>query len=214
VLLAQGADIDDENTYLETLLFARARLLGSAQEKLSVLDRVLAGIPPHPLSLFYCGDGHVTDDVTGDEVRQIDAVSQTLFARGWKTSQFTARETLGARRTILDNFRIGDIDALVAIRCLDEGIDIPGCTTAFLLASARNPRQFIQRRGRILRKAPGKSRAFIHDFLVYNPYQGTPETIEADRRLMDAELARVAEFASTALNPYDADRVLRELPRR
>jgi superfamily II DNA or RNA helicase len=214
MLVAQGTDIEEENTYLETLLFARARLLGSAQEKLRVLDRVLADVPPHPLSLFYCGDGQVTDEVTGDEIRQIDAVSQNLLSRGWKTSQFTARESLATRRTILDNFRVGDIDALVAIRCLDEGIDIPGCRTAFLLASARNARQFIQRRGRILRKAPGKSRAFIHDFIVYNPYPGTSDTIEAERRLMEAELARVSEFANTALNPYDAERVVRELPHR
>lgn len=210
-LLAQGTDIDGENPYLETLLFARARLLGSAQRKRSVLDGVLAEVPPHPLSLFYCGDGRVADDITGEEVRQIDAVSQALFSRGWKTSQFTARESLSARRTILDNFRIGDIDALVAIRCLDEGIDIPGCSTAFLLASARSPRQFIQRRGRILRRAPGKSRAFIHDFLVYNPYPVTPEMAEAERRLMEAELARVNEFANTALNPYDAERAIAAL---
>jgi superfamily II DNA or RNA helicase len=212
-LIAQGTDIDGENPYLETLLFARARLLGSAQQKLTVFDTVLAEVPPQPLSLFYCGDGRVADDITGDEVRQIDAVSEALFARGWKTSQFTARETLSARRTILDNFRIGDIDALVAIRCLDEGIDIPGCATAFLLASARSPRQFIQRRGRILRKAPGKSRAYIHDFLVYNPFPVTPDMIEAERKLMDAELARVNEFANTALNPYDAERAIANIPR-
>ena len=214
MLLAQGADVNDtENSYLEGLLIARARLLGSAQQKRSVLDGVLQNIPPTPLTLFYCGDGRVTDDVSGDEIRQIDAVSHDLFERGWKTCQFTARENLNARRTILDNFRIGDIDALVAIRCLDEGIDIPGCANAFLLASARNARQFIQRRGRILRKAPGKSRAYIHDFLVYNPFPVTPETLEAERRLMDAELARVNEFANTALNPYDAERAIAAIPR-
>lgn len=214
MLLAQGTDIDDtENSYLEGLLIARARLLGSAQQKLTVLDTVLRDTPPHPLTLFYCGDGRVADDVSGEEILQIDAVSQRLFDHGWKTCQFTARENLNARRAILDNFRIGDIDALVAIRCLDEGIDIPGCATAFLLASSRNARQFIQRRGRILRKAPGKSRAFIHDFLVYNPFPVTPETLEAERRLMDAELSRVNEFANTALNPYDAERVIATLPR-
>jgi superfamily II DNA or RNA helicase len=214
MLLAQGIDVNDaENTYLEGLLIARARLLGSAQQKLGVLAGVLKDIPPTPLTLFYCGDGRVTDDVSGEETRQIDAVSQHLFDRGWKTCQFTARENLNARRAILDNFRIGDIDALVAIRCLDEGIDIPGCANAFLLASARNARQFIQRRGRILRKAPGKSRAYIHDFLVYNPFPVTPETLEAERRLMDAELARVNEFANTALNPYDAERAIAALPR-
>jgi len=94
-----------------------------------------------------------------------------------------------------------------------EGIDVPGCATAFLLASARSPRQFIQRRGRILRQAPCKSRAYIHDFLVYNPFPVTPEMAEAERKLMDAELARVDEFANTALNPYDAERAIADIPR-
>ncbi len=96
---------------------------------------------------------------------------------------------------------------------MDEGIDTPGCATAFLLASARSPRQFIQRRGRILRRAPGKSRAYIHDFLVYNPFPVTLEMAQAERKLMDAELIRVNEFASTALNPYDAERAVANIPR-
>lgn len=82
MLLAQGTDVNDtENAYLDALLIARARPLGSAQQKRSVLDGVLQDIPPTPLTLFYCGDGRVTDDVSGEEIRQIDAVSHDLFER-------------------------------------------------------------------------------------------------------------------------------------
>src|SRR5207253_6734385 len=88
---------------------------------------------------------------------------------------------------------------LVAIRCLDEGVDIPAVSHALILASSQNPRQFIQRRGRVLRKAPWKAIAVVHDAIV------VPETIkdEPDQlALARAELARALEFADSALNRY------------
>jgi superfamily II DNA or RNA helicase len=88
---------------------------------------------------------------------------------------------------------------MVAIRCLDEGIDVPACRMAFLLASARNPRQFVQRRGRILRRAPGKEAAEIFDFPVRIP-PVLCEGHEYERSLLVSELRRIAEFATMALN--------------
>ena len=104
---------------------------------------------------------------------------------------------------MLEDFKIANIDALVAIRCLDEGINIPSCHTAYLLASSRNPRQFIQRRGRILRRAPGKEKATINDFLVILP-QSAVADFDQERSLFKAEIKRVAEFAGLCLNYAEA----------
>jgi superfamily II DNA or RNA helicase len=86
---------------------------------------------------------------------------------------------------------------LVSIKCLDEGVDIPAVSHAFILASSQNPRQFIQRRGRVLRKSPGKELAVIHDAIVV-PVD--PESESDQISLLKAELIRALEFANSALN--------------
>lgn len=197
------SDGDSANDTLKALLMKRARLLGTASGKIERLREIVSERGPEPLSLFYCGDGSTEDEDSGDSVRQVELVSQLLADHGWKCSRFTARESRADRQCVLDLFRIQAIDGLVAIRCLDEGIDVPACRTAYLLASARNPRQYIQRRGRILRRAPGKGYATIIDFVVHVPLSNSlDERIE--RKLIKAELERVAEFASLAINSVDA----------
>jgi len=90
---------------------------------------------------------------------------------------------------------MGILFALVAMRCLDEGVDIPPTRSAFLLGSSQNPKQFVQRRGRVLRKYPGKTHASIYDFI----YLPQPETKTKERELRK-ELTRFAEFALSASN--------------
>ncbi|MEM5687276.1 helicase-related protein [Bacillus cereus] len=75
---------------------------------------------------------------------------------------------------MLEAFADGTIQVLVAIKCLDEGVDVPSTRSAYFLASTSNPREFVQRRGRILRTAKGKTLAEIHDFIVF------PDGIDAD----------------------------------
>jgi superfamily II DNA or RNA helicase len=203
---------------LTALLMRRARIIASAVNKLPALVDSLSGRRPESHSLYYCGDGQVDfsfneeddDEDIGPLVpgRQIEVVSQLLDNLGWRISRFTARESRGEREAILRNFRIGLIDALVAIKCLDEGIDVPACSTAYILASSRDPRQFIQRRGRILRRSPGKTIASIHDFIVVLP-EDAEDLSGAARNLIRSELRRVAEFSALAQNRYSAYETLR-----
>ena len=86
---------------------------------------------------------------------------------------------------------------LVSIRCLDEGVDIPSVSHALILASSQNPRQFIQRRGRVLRKFPGKPFAVIHDAIVV-PVNLDDEPEQTS--LLRAEMLRSIEFAEHAIN--------------
>ncbi|MCY3995975.1 MAG: DEAD/DEAH box helicase family protein [Rhodobacter sp.] len=200
---------------LTGLLMRRARLVGSAANKLPMLQAVLTRERPTQHTLFYCGDGTVeTDEGDGaseeniaQSKRQVEAVSAMLHGMSWDVSRFTSRESRKDRDNILENFRLGLIDAMVAIRCLDEGIDVPACSTAYILASSRDPRQFVQRRGRILRRSPGKERALIHDFIVVLP-QDFERDSEYAKRLIKSELGRVAEFSSLSENRSEAYQVL------
>lgn len=207
----EGAKSVGESAQLTALLMRRARLVGSAANKMRALRGSLADVRPSPHTLFYCGDGTVEtddDDATDEHgARQVEAVSMLLDRSGWDVSRFTSRESRKDRDSILENFRLGVIDAMVAIRCLDEGIDVPACSTAYILASSRDPRQFVQRRGRILRRSPGKEMATIHDFVVILPEDAVDETGYA-KRLIRSELARVAEFSSLSENRAEAYEVL------
>lgn len=224
LIARHGAAAMDGNTHLTGLLMRRARLVGSAANKMTVLTSVLSREKPAPHTLFYCGDGSVeTDDAEAvpaeadiaekTTMRQVEAVSAVLHQKGWDVSRFTSRESRKVRDGILENFRIGVIDAMVAIRCLDEGIDVPACGTAYILASSRDPRQFVQRRGRILRRSPGKEIATIHDFIVVLP-EGSEDLSDYAKRLITSELTRVAEFSALSKNRPEAYKVLSPVLRK
>lgn len=198
------------------LLIKRARLIGAAADKLTQLDALLTRLPEKPSrALYYCGDGRVTDNVAADDKRQIEAVAQLLGNHhNLRVRTFTYQEKTAEREDILRDLRSGFLDGVVAIRCLDEGIDLPVLETGFLLASSSNPRQFVQRRGRLLRKAPGKDKATIYDFVVVPPPMDgdvNDAAFNLERRLFQGELRRITEFCRTALNGYAALETLASL---
>ena len=114
--------------------------------------------------LVYCGSASLQDytrdklEVYEEEIRQIDAVTDMLGNKvGMRVSQFTSKENAEKREHLKNEFASGEnLQALIAIKCLDEGVNIPGIRTAFILASTTNPKEYIQRRGRVLRKADNK----------------------------------------------------------
>lgn len=205
-----GRDMDDDiQKAAMSLLIKRARLLGGAVNKLSALDRIIAAMPEKPTkAIFYCGDGRTTDAITDEEVRQIQAVSRLLGEKhGLRVRNFTFRESAQEREEILRDLSSGFLDGVVAIRCLDEGIDLPELRMGFLLASSTNPRQFIQRRGRLLRNAPGKNRAIIYDFFVSPPDLGgklDDSGFNMERSFFQKELSRIVEFCRMAENGPEA----------
>jgi superfamily II DNA or RNA helicase len=125
-----------------------------------------------------------------------------------RVRRFTYRETRLDRELILRDFDDGRLQALVAIRCLDEGVDVPSTRMAVLMASSSNPREFIQRRGRILRRDAGKSFAVIHDLIAVPPFGSSTGTPAGERSLMRRELQRFIEFADLARNQNQARAVL------
>jgi superfamily II DNA or RNA helicase/HKD family nuclease len=192
-----GADevLTPENLVkVQPLLLKRARVVGACRDKLTVLKRQLERGGKQPFTLFYCGDGTVEDDEFGS-ARQIERVSSLLHEVGWTSSRITAEESLSQREALLDKLKEQRLDAIVSIKVLDEGIDIPDCRSAYLLASQTSDRQGIQRRGRVLRKAEGKELADLYDFVVL----GGVGSSSAMKTLARRELKRASNFASDAL---------------
>ena len=194
----------DDNEVVAALLMQRARLLGSAANKLVALRELMQQRLDTSHTLIYCGDGSVEVQVTEESTRQLDAVAQLLGSElGYRVNTYTAETSLEDRENLRLLFESGELQGLVAIRCLDEGVDIPAIQTAIMLASSSNPRQFIQRRGRILRAHPHKKRATLFDMIVLPPDLGR-ETIDVERNLLKKELQRFIEFANLADNGGEA----------
>ncbi|MBW4650436.1 MAG: DNA phosphorothioation system restriction enzyme [Kastovskya adunca ATA6-11-RM4] len=204
----------ESNDTLTSLLMQRARLIGAASNKLPALQRLMAKRLETSHTLFYCGDGSVETALSKESRHQIAAVTRLLGAElGYRVNTYTAETPLTEREDLRRQFETGELQGLVAIRCLDEGVDIPAVQTAVILASSGNPRQFIQRRGRILRPHPGKERATLFDMIVLPPDLGR-ETLEVERNLLRKELRRFLEFADLADNAGEARIALLELQQR
>ncbi|BAZ06705.1 DNA phosphorothioation system restriction enzyme [Calothrix sp. NIES-3974] len=184
---------------LTTLLVQRARLVGVAENKLVALRELMAQRRHTTHTLFYCSDG--SPEPGGNlHLRQLQEVTRILGTElGYRVSTYTAETRLRDREILRQQFEQGELQGLVAIRCLDEGVDIPAIQTAVILASSTNPRQFIQRRGRVLRPHPGKDYATIFDMIVMPP-ELDRQTFEFERNLLKKELRRLIEFANLAVN--------------
>ncbi len=201
----------DDREDLTALLMQRARIIGSASNKLNALREIMKNRLQTTHTLFYCGDGTIEDTVSGDSSRQLEKVTQILGSElGYRVNTYTAETPLHKREQLRQQFDRGELQGLVAIRCLDEGVDIPTIQTAVILASSSNPRQFVQRRGRILRRAPDKDRATLFDTVVVPP-QCDRETWEVERNLLRKELKRFVEFADLADNAGEARSQLLDL---
>lgn len=202
---------DDKNSEssltLTALLAQRARLIASAENKLEKLREFKSIISGTANNIFYCGD-RIEVETNEKFVQQVTDILNDEI--GIYTCKFTASENKIERENILNYFEKGIIKGLSAIRCLDEGIDIPQLRRAFILSSGSNPKEFIQRRGRILRKAPGKEIAEIYDFIVIPTLnksdlnQLTDLEKKSEKKIIELQFERLHEFAKLAENGTDA----------
>lgn len=144
----------------------RLRVISMAKEKQDRIDEIMNQIKERDHFVVYCGDGKLFDTNAGEELRHIQSIKRVLSAHGFKSSQFTAKENMADRMELVDAFNKGEISALAAIRCLDEGINIPSIKSALILSSNDDYREFVQRRGRILRTYEDKRFAKIYDVVV------------------------------------------------
>ena len=183
---------------VERLLRERRALVEQADSKLAALGQALSDMKPASIqkTLIYTS---AKPTVLGKS-RQITAVNRLLEDLHITAHQYTAEETATrGSQAFLRKFGSGDYQVLTSMKVLDEGIDIPQTDTAFLMASSTVEREWVQRRGRILRNAPGKEFANLHDFLVVPP----DTTCPSGATLLRSELRRASAFADLAENEYD-----------
>jgi superfamily II DNA or RNA helicase len=206
------AGVEDEG--LDRLLLKRRKVLETASAKVAALAELLDQEDLRKLryTLVYATD---------KDPSQLDKVNQLLSDRNLLFHQLTAEETGDKAKTrmILDRFQRGELQVLTAKRVLDEGVNVPQIMRAFVLASTTVKRQWVQRRGRLLRtcKAIGKDHAVIHD-LVALPPLGESSALDSDsKKIARSELDRVWEFARLSRNgaapggPFEAVEYMREL---
>ena len=181
------ASIIRNNTVLKQKLIKRARIVKKAEAKVPLaLDVIRKNYKNGQRWIIYCEDKN-----------QLSDVLLTLLTNGYDAYEYYSDMEGDRQQTLAYFAKFGGV--LVSIKCLDEGVDIPSVTHALILASSKNPREFIQRRGRILRRYPGKACSFLYDAVV------VPETTmdEHDRSIsiLRSEFARAIQFGKWAVNP-------------
>lgn len=190
----------DDKKKLESLLRERSYLITQAEGKLpqliSLLRTKLKKLEETREEmrdvLIYCAPGKHKE------------VLSSVASLGLRCHEFVHTVSLKDRVDVLKQFSNGDIQVLIAIKCLDEGVDIPSTKVAYFLSSTTNPKEFIQRRGRILRKFEGKDSSDVFDFIVVPDMQIAGVHSNTDLSILKREMPRFAEFAESATNQFEA----------
>jgi superfamily II DNA or RNA helicase len=192
------SDDDKFSEAAQKIAIKRARVLNNSRAKLVWLQDHIDQYARLKHTLFYVGEYLFSD------VRSLLGYEKRI-----RVHEFTQRQDNKERASILQRFEMGEFQALVAMKCLDEGVDVPPTRVAYFLASSGNPREFVQRRGRVLRKASGKDYATVYDLIAIPPRsfisQGhaNPD-FPAVQAAVRREYKRVKEFARLAKNHYQA----------
>ncbi len=199
---AVAASSDDgDDSALRALLIARRRIIETATSKLDLLRSVIEYRRPRDLA-------HALIYASAKNPQQFDQIGSMLSDLDVKWAPVTQETTQQPRRLarILELFGKGDIQVLLAKRVLDEGVDIPTIREAFIVASSTVEREWVQRRGRVLRMHPGKHWAVVHDFLALPPsrwFRREPSTSVSG--IIRTEFGRAQAFGQHAQNVAGQD---------
>ncbi|RNI12406.1 DEAD/DEAH box helicase [Methanohalophilus sp. RSK] len=189
-------DTDNKEDIMQSLLNKRAKIIKKSKNKLmnfkSLIDRLLRE-ENLEYTFIFCLDKYQLGEIK----KKLDEISTTY-------SQITGNEPSSERSSIIDSFERGDINIIISMKVLDEGIDIPKAKNAIILSSSMNPREYVQRRGRVLRKSQEKDKkANIYDFIVIPPFgnQINPTLYDMEKKIALKEINRCFEFVKYSNNP-------------
>lgn len=210
----------------ERLLLKRKRIIHKAENKLpkvlEILQRRYEAEGNLKYTFVYVPEGFVNaiednDDVVESNEENLRIIKQYTRAIGNIDHNILVNQFVSGmpdREDVLDQFKQGRIQVIASMKCLDEGVDIPRAEHAIFCSSTGNPRQFIQRRGRILRRHPDKHKATIHDLVVIPDLSMSSkgsETYNLERNLVKKEIERVMYFASLSQNPNETEYLFEEV---
>ena len=207
----------DGDDIVKTLLLARKRIIHKAVNKIELFRQIISDRLKEKgnlkYTLVYVPEGCRPDDRNADIYDQhdyigddetsshlIDIYTDIVRQASPTTTVKQFISGSGERDKMLADFADGSLEVLTSMKCLDEGVDVPRSELAIFCASTGNPRQFIQRRGRILRMHPDKHMAIIHDMVVAPEVNPGSDNFEMEKRLLEGELRRVRNFASLSEN--------------
>lgn len=199
---------DNEN--VQRLLIKRKTIIHKAKNKLVAFKKILAEANgAHGTlsnSLVYVPEG--IDENENFLMDQFLSIFEHEFSN-YKAMSYTSESQ--NRAQIISLFESGYVDSLFSMKCLDEGVDIPRAQLAIFCSSTGNPRQFIQRRGRVLRKHRDKDMAYIYDMIVLPFKDIDGENFKLEQKLIKDEMTRVVYFASLSENYYETMNSLQEI---
>ena len=212
-LMFGAKNYEEREKYFERLLFQRANIVKNAEAKYDVLREIFNSYLRSPQwTIVYCSP------------QQIERIVGLLNRQKIVSHRFTMeegtspRDEYGGRSErdyLLEKFAQGKYQVLVAMKCLDEGVDIPPARNTVLMASSGNPREYIQRIGRVIRRCPGKREAQVYDIVVTPSYSNLPEEWRAiELRMFRKELSRCEEIAQIAINNSEALKLISDVKAR
>ncbi|MFW5887355.1 MAG: DEAD/DEAH box helicase family protein, partial [Bacteriovoracia bacterium] len=199
-------NIDDSDTYIEKLLRDRRNILNRASGKKDIIGRIIDNMKENGgvhHTLVYCPEGIDAEE----DSRIIDEYGRYLgLEKQLRIAKFVGGTPIEERGKLLQQFDENTIQCLLAMKCLDEGVDVKQTQNAIFVSSTTNPRQYIQRRGRVLRTHQKKSFAYLHDLIAVPPetIEGDERTKEIEKIIFTQEFKRYKEFAEDAVNYVEA----------
>lgn len=201
----------DASLLLERLLEKRANIIRNASAKYNQLEVILNELQ---------AKGRIENLIIFVSPQQINEVLSILASRGIIFHKLTEKEgtkpeqrfgNKSEREHIISKFKSKDYQAIVAIKCMDEGIDIPTADVGILMASSTNPREYVQRVGRIIRQSPNKLSAKLYDICVDTVHSVNDDIAELERKIRAKEETRLREIAENAINSIDVLTVINSL---
>lgn len=225
-IVAMHPKSEEEKEIYNRLCIARQRIIHKAENKLdvfkSILQKEYAKRKNLRYTLVYVPEGLADEDVIFDAIKT-DILQETdadrnllnLYTRtigelfdNVPVKQFIGSTSSYDRKKNLKDFANGDLQIITSMKCLDEGIDVPRSELAIFCASTGNPRQFIQRRGRVLRLADGKDEAVIYDLVVVPDPSGDDSLFKTEQGEVAKELRRIKDFAEMSENKHYTRQIL------
>lgn len=193
----------------QMLLMKRKRVIHKAANKKTAIIQLLDSLNSCEklrYTFVFVPEGYEPDyssndtyDINNEDIHLIDEYAEIFRSRKYRYHKYISG--IEDAPQTLQNFANGEIDVLLSMKCLDEGVDIPRAQNAIFLSSTGNPRQFIQRRGRVLRHHKDKEKATIWDMIVLPLCDSIDHNLE--RNLFMSEVKRIVNFAALADNKYD-----------
>lgn len=187
----------------EQLLFKRADIVKNAKKKYDQLEKILDGINDIKDTIIFVSNEQLEKV---EEILRLRSIPSHRLTQNEKTVPEARYGKLTERQHIISMFKKGYYKVLVAIKCLDEGIDIPSASCGILMASSTNPREYVQRIGRVIRQVEGKTEAYIYDISIKSCADrlDDKDVREFERKIIANEKRRLIEISSNAINNAEA----------